>query len=172
MKRIMGLVLAIVAFAVVADADRIAYGSAEYAARTGEDFWSLAPSAESVPNWYLAKEPAKITQDAGRSFHVSDDLERLNADVFYSDFADSLKSSEDRVELDSIRRRSKGFVGVGDDGHAGFTGVEHTDPFRQVLAVAEVPEPETLLLVGMGLLALAAWKRRRTLYPDDSEPLG
>ena len=161
MKRIMGLVLAILAFAVVAHADRIADGSAEYAARTGENFWSLAPSTETLQSSYSVKEQGKITLGTGTILPVSDDSERWIGNVFYSDFADSLKTSEGRVEFDSLRRRLNGFRGTPDDGREGSDGVDHTDPFRPVLAVAAVPEPETLFLAGMGLLAV--WKRRSAL---------
>jgi len=80
----MGLVLAVLAFAVVAHADRIAYGSGEYAARTGEDFSSLASSTETLQGSYLVKEPDQIALRAGESFSAPDDLARLTDGVFFT----------------------------------------------------------------------------------------
>jgi hypothetical protein len=164
MKRAMGLVLGVLAFAVVAHADRIAYGSGENAARTGEDFWSLAPSTATLQSSNLLNERGKIALVAGNSFSTPDDSERFNIDVFYSDFADPAKTAENSVEFDSVRRRVDGF-----DGRGEHLGIVHSDPFRRALAVEEVPEPATLLLMGIGLMALTPWKRRSVTYVDNSE---
>jgi PEP-CTERM motif len=163
MKRAMGVVGAVLAFAVVAHADRIAYGSREYAARTGEDFRSVAPSLETSHSPYLLKEPGKISFGAGDRFPTPDDPESLAGGVFYADFADSAKPAEDPVEFDSIRGRLNGFDGRGEN-----LGFVHSDPFHRAFAVEEVPEPQTLLLLGVGLLALAIWKQRSAVLADHS----
>jgi hypothetical protein len=129
MKRAMGLVLAVLAFAAVAHADRIAYGSGENAARTGEDFWSLAPSTETLQSSNLLNERGKIALVAGNSFSTLDDSERLTDVVFYPDFAHSAKTAENSVEFDSVRRRLNGF-----DGRGGHLGIVHSDPFRLAIA--------------------------------------
>ena len=155
----MGLVLAVLAFAVVTHADRIAYGSGEYAGRTGEDFWSLAPSTATSQGSNLLIERGKIALVAGDSFSTPDDSERLTDGVFYPDFAGSAKTAENSVEFDSLRRRLNGF-----DGRREHSGTVHSDPFRPARAVEEVPEPATLLLMLAGFMALAIWKRRSALY--------
>jgi hypothetical protein len=46
------------------------------------------------------------------------------------------------------------------DGLGEYLRIEHLDPFRRALGVQEIPEPETLLLIGAGIAALTKWKRR------------
>jgi len=81
-----------------------------------------------------------------------------------------VKTAETSVEFGSVRRRWNGLPGTQDDGHGEHLGVVHSDPFRRALAVEEVPEPATLLLMLAGFMALAIWKRRSDLHADDSEP--
>jgi PEP-CTERM motif-containing protein len=164
MKRAMGLVFAVFAFAVVAHADRISYGGAEYAGRTGEDYRFLAPSTDTLQSSYLVNEPSTIALGRGDSFSAPDDPERFINEVFYSDLAYSAKTAENSVEFDFVRRYLDGF-----DGRGEHLGIVHTDPFRRAFAVEEVPEPATLLLMGVGFIALAIWKRRSALYADNSE---
>jgi hypothetical protein len=164
MKRAMGVVLAVLAFAVLVRADGIAYGSREDIGRAGEDVWSLGRSSETLASSYVLKEPGKIAL-AGRSFGVPDDRDRLVDDILYSDFAASAKTAEGRVEFNSIRHPVSGFHGTQDE----HLGIVHSDPVRRAFAVAEVPEPETLLLMMAGLVALAIWKRRSVLCVDYSE---
>jgi hypothetical protein len=169
MKRAMGLVLAVLAFAVVAHADRIAYGSGEYPGRTGEDFWSLAPSTATSQGSNLLNERGKIALGAGYDFSTPDDPERLTDGVFYPDFTDSGKTAENSAEFDSLRRHLNGSDGTQDDGGGEDLGIVHSGPFRRALAVEEVREPATLLLLLAGFMALAIWKRRSATYADDSE---
>jgi hypothetical protein len=169
MKRAMGLVLAVLAYAAVAHADRIAYGSAEYAGRTGEDFWSLAPSRATSQGSNLLDERGKIALIAGGSFRTPDDPERLTDGVFYPDFADRTKTAGNSVEFDSVRRRLNGFPVTQEDGRGEHLGIVHSDPFRRAFAADEVPEPATLLLMGVGFMALAIWKRCCDLFADHSE---
>ncbi len=169
MKRAMALVLAVLAFAVVAHADRIAYGSGEYAGRTGEDFWSLASSSKTLHGSQVVNDRGEIALVAGNSFSTPDDSERLTDGVFYADFVDSAKTAENSIEFDSIRLRLNGFDSAQEDRRGEHWGIVHSDPFRRALAVEEVPEPATLLLMGIGLMALAIWKRRSAWYADDSE---
>jgi hypothetical protein len=164
MKRAMGLVLAVLAFAVVTHADRIAYGSGEYAGRTGEDFWSLAPSTATSHGSNVVNDRGEIALVAGNSFSTPDDSKRLTDGVFYPDFADSAKTGENSAEFDSLRRHLNGF-----DGRGEHLGTVHSDPFRPALAMEEVPEPATLLLMGVGFMALAMWKRRSALFADNSD---
>jgi hypothetical protein len=169
MKRATGLVLAVLALAVVAHADRIEYGGGEYAARIGADFRSQVPSPEALQSPELLLAPGGVVFRAGPTFRLSDDSELLTDDVFYSHSADSEKTAADPVEFDSLRRRLDAILGEHHDGRGEHLGVEHSDPFRRALGVQEVPEPQSLLLTGLGLLALAIWKSRSALHADDSE---
>jgi hypothetical protein len=164
MKRAMGLVLAVLAYAVVAHADRMVYGSQEDAARTGEEFRALAPSSERLHSSYLVNEPGKISFAADNRFSTPDDPEPLAGGASYAAFADLAKTAENSVEFESIRARLSGFDGRGEN-----LGIVRSDPFHRALAVEDVPEPETLLLMGLGLLALAIWKQRSALLADHSE---
>jgi hypothetical protein len=163
MKRAMGLVLGVLAFAVVAHADRIAYGNAEYAGGTGEDFVFRAPSTEAWESSDLVKAPGKTALGPGANFSAPDDVAPSNAEVFNSGFFNSTKTAEHSVEFDSILLRLDGF-----DGKGKHSGIVHSDPFRRAIAVAEVPEPDTLLLTMAGLIALGVWKRREALRADHS----
>jgi len=169
MKRAMGLVLAVLAFAVVAHADQLAYdGVAQFVARTGEDSWSLGSTTAVLQGSRLLDEPGNIAFRAGTRFSESDDYARLTDDVFSSHMADAENTADDATDRDSIRRRLDGYVGTRDDGHGKHLGTVHPEPFHHVLPVEVVPEPETLTLLGVDFMALAFWKRRSVLYADDS----
>jgi hypothetical protein len=164
MKRAMGLVLAVLAYVVVAHADRMVFASQEDASRAGEEFRALAPSSERLHSSYLANEPGKISLAADNRFSTPDDPEPLAGGASYAAFADLAKTAENSVEFESIRARLSGFDGRGEN-----LGIVHSDPFHRALAVEDVPEPETLLLTGLGLLALVIWKQRSALLADHSE---
>jgi hypothetical protein len=172
MKRAMGLILAVLAFAVVVHADRIAYGSGEFAGRTGEDFWSQGSTSDALQSSHLLDEPGKIAFRAGTRFNGTDDAGRLTDGVFYSHFADSENTAEDPAKFDSIRRSLHGIPGDHDDGRGEHLGSEDRDPFHHLFGVQRVPELGTLTLIGVGFMALAVWKRRSALYADDSERVG
>jgi hypothetical protein len=155
------------AFATVAHADRIAYGSEEYVACAEGDFRFLAPSAEPLRTSDLLIKRGNVTAfRTVRSLSASDDLDRFTNNVFYSDLVDSTNTDENvnAAEFDSIRRRLNGFPGTRDDGSGEHIGVVHSGSFDRALATVEVPEPNTLLLVGMGFIALTIWKWRSARY--------
>src|ERR1700730_5568256 len=139
MKRAMGLILAVLAFVVVAHAETVAYdGVREFGARTGENSWSLGSTTEALQSSQLLDEPGKIAFRAGTSFSGSDDSVRLTDDVFYSHFADSANTAEDPTDFDSIRRSLNGIPGGHDDGHGKHLGTVDPDPFHRVLGVQAV----------------------------------
>jgi PEP-CTERM motif len=159
MKRAMGLLLGVLAFAVAAHADRMEYGGSGYA--TTADLRSQATSTEPLLNSNLLTEPGSLEFRADGALSEPGDSARLTDHVFHTQFADSATIIEDSAEFDAIGRQLNGFRGVVDDARGKSFGIEHPDPFRRVLAVMEVPEPGTLLLVAMGIVALAFWKQRR-----------
>jgi hypothetical protein len=160
MKRTMGIVLAVLAFAVVTHADRIEYGGRDYAAAAGAESRSQASFTEALQSANLLIGPGSIACRAGRPFGESGDAERLTDLFFYSHFGDSEEAVERPVEFDSIRQRLDNIGGEHYDGLREYLRLEHSGPFRRALGVEEVPEPGTLLLMGAGLAALAMWKRR------------
>ena len=170
MKRAMGLILAVLAFAVVAHADRMAYsGVGEFGERTGEGSWSLGSTTAPLQSSQLLDEPREIAFRAGTRFSGSDDSVRLTDDVFYSHFADSANTADDPTDFDSIRRRLDDFPGTRDDGRGKHLGTVDPEPFHRAPGVEVVPEPGTLTLIGVGFVALAFWKRRSALYADHSD---
>jgi hypothetical protein len=170
MKRAMGLVLAVLAFAVVAHADKIECGGWNYATGAGTDLQSPGLSAEVLHSSNPLLERGSIAFHADRAFVRSDETERLTDYVFYSHFGDSEEVVEGPVEFDSIRRRLDGILGDRYEWGVEYPRTEHPEPFhRSIPGLQEVPEPGTLLMMGMGLAALAIWKRRNALYADSSE---
>jgi len=169
MKRAMGLALAVLAFTVVARADRLAYdGVGQFVGRTGEDSWSRGSTTAVLQSSRRLDEPGNIAFSAGARFSGSDDSVRLTDDLFQSDFSDSANTADASTDRDSSRRHLDGFPGTGDDGHGKHLGSVDPKPFHHDLPVEVVPEPGTVTLVGVGFMALAFWKRRSALYADDS----
>jgi hypothetical protein len=160
MKRAMGLVLAVLAFAVVTHADRIEYGGRDYAAGAGAESRSQASFTEALHSSNLLADSGSIAFRAGGTFAEWGDGERLTDLVVSSHLSDSKDAVERPVEFDSIRQRLDSIWGDYYDGLGEYLRIEHSDPFRRALGVEEVPEPGTLLLMGAGLAALALWKRR------------
>jgi hypothetical protein len=159
MKRAMGLVLVVLAFAVVAHADGIEYGRSENAGIQA-DVRDRAPFAETLQSSNVLMERDSIAFRAGGAFLESGDAERLTDYVFYSHFGDSEEVAKRAIESDSARLRLESVWGDHYPGLGEFLRVERPDPFRHELGVQDVSEPETLLLMGAGLAALALWKRR------------
>lgn len=153
--------MAVLAFAVVAHADRIEFGGSDYAAGAGVDLRLQAPSTEALHRSILFVEPRSIGYRADGVFLESGDAERLTDYAIYSRFGDSEEAVEGRVESDSIRSRLDGNWGHRYGGPGEYFRIEPPDPFRRSLGVQEVPEPGMLPLMGAGLAALALWKRRR-----------
>ena len=169
MKRAMGLVLAVLAFAVVAHADKLAYdGVGQFVGRTGEDSWSRGSSTAVLQSSRLLDEPGNIAFSAGTLLSGSDDSVRLTDDVFNSGFSDSANTADASTDRDSTRRHLDGSPGTGDDGHGKHIGTVDPKPFHHDLPVEVVPEPGTVTLLGVGFMALAFWKRRSALCADDS----
>jgi hypothetical protein len=161
MNRAIGLILAVLAFAVVAHADRIGYdGVGQFVGRTGEDSWPLGSTTAALQSSQLLVEPGKIAFPAGTRFSGSEDSVRLSDAVFYSHFADLASTAEDLTDRDSIRRDVDGFSDARDDGRGKHLGTGDPDPPHHTLGVQEVSEPGTLLLLGAAFMALAVWKRR------------
>ena len=170
MKRAMGLILAVLAFAVVAHAESMAYdGVREFGARTGEDSWSSGSTTAALQSSQRQDEAGRIAFRAGTSFSGADDSVQLTDHVSYSHFADSANAAEDSAESDSIRHSLNGIRGDHDDGHGKHLGTVDPEPFHRVIPVEVVPEPETLTLMGAAFVALAVWKRRSALYADHSD---
>jgi PEP-CTERM motif len=157
MKRAMGLILAVLVFAVVAHADGIQYHGWEYAA--GADLRSDALFTGALHSSNVLIEPGRLVFSAGRTLAEFGDAERLSDYVFYSHFGVLKEALEGPVELDSLRRRLDSLRGDRYEGPSDNLRIEHADPFRRTLGVQEVPEPGVLLLMGGGLAALALWKR-------------
>jgi hypothetical protein len=111
MKRAMGLILAVLAFAVVAHADRIAYGGSDYALGVGADLRSEAPSTEALHTLNPLTESGNMGFRANGALFGSGAAERLTDYVFYSRFSDSAKAVGGSVEFDSIRGRLVGNLG-------------------------------------------------------------
>jgi hypothetical protein len=160
MKRATGLVLAILAFAVLTHADRMTYGGSEYAIGAGGDCRSETASTEALHGSNLRMGPGNMEFGAGRAFFGSGDTERVSDLVLYSRFGASERAVERRIETDSMRLRWESIWGDRYEGLGEFLRIDHPDPFRRELGVQDVSEPGTLLLMGAGLMALALWKRR------------
>jgi hypothetical protein len=160
MKPAMGLVLAVFAFAVVTHADGMTYGGSDYAMRAGAELRFEAPSTGALHGADLLIRRGDMAFGAGRAFLVSGDAERLTDFVFYSHFGDSEEAVERPIESESMRLRLESIWGDHHEGSGEFLRIEHPDPFRREVAVQDVSEPETLLLMGAGLAALALWRRR------------
>jgi hypothetical protein len=155
MTRAMGLIWAVLAFAVVAHADRIGYGGSDYAAGAVPDLRSEAPSTEVLHSPNLLIEPGGMAFRANGALFGSGDAERLTDYVFYSSLG-LAKAVEGSAEFDSNPGNLGARYGEGGE----YFRVEHPDPFRRELGVQEVPEAGTLVLMSAGLGALALWKRR------------
>ena len=160
MKRAMGLALAVLAFAVVTQADRLTYGGSDYAMRAAADLRSEALSTEAPHSSNPLIGPGDVAFGAGRAFLESGDAERLTDFVFYSHFGDSEEAVERSIESDSMRLRIESIWGDHHEGPGEFLRIEHPDPFRRELGVQNVSEPGTLLLMGAGLAVVALCKRR------------
>jgi hypothetical protein len=160
MKRAMGLILAVLSFGVVAHADRMEYSGTDYAGGAGTELRSDATFTEALDGSYDLIEPGSIALRAGRSLAESGDGERLTDYVLYSHFGDSAEVDVVPIQFDSTRPRLNSNWGDRYDGLGEYLRIEHLDPFRRALGVQEIPEPETLLLIGVGIAALTIWKRR------------
>src|SRR5271163_426624 len=111
MKRATGLFLAVLAFAVAAHADRIAYGGSDYAASVGADLRSEAPSTEALHASNPLTEPSTTAFRVNGALFGSGDAERLTYYVFYSRFGDSAEAVERSAEFDSIPGKLVGNLG-------------------------------------------------------------
>jgi hypothetical protein len=160
MKRASGLVLAILAFAVVTHADRMIYGGSEYAMGVGGDVRFEAASTEVLHSSNLVVGPGRMAFGPGRAFLEAGDAVQRTDLVFYSRFGDSEEAVERPIQSDSMRLRFESIWGARYEGLGEFVRIEYPDPFRRELGVQDVSEPGTLLLMGPGLAALALWKRR------------
>ena len=99
MKRAMGLVLAVLAFAVVAHADGIEYSGRDYAASVAAELPSPASFTETLHVPKLLTDSRSIELRARASSSESGDAERLTDFVYYSNFGDSQEAAERPVEL-------------------------------------------------------------------------
>jgi PEP-CTERM motif len=160
MKQATGLVLAVLAFAVVAHADRIEYGGRDYAAGAGAELTAQATFTEALRNSKLLLDSGSIALRAGAISSESGDAARLSDFVYYSHFGDSEEAAERPIESDPTRLRLENIWADRVEGLGEFLRIERRDPFRRELGVQDVSEPGTLLLMGAGLAALALlWKR-------------
>jgi hypothetical protein len=99
MKRAMGLVLAVLPFAVVVHADGIEYGGRDYAASVAAELPSPAWFTETLHGSKLLTDSRSIGLRARASSSESGDAERLTDFVYYSNFGDSEEAAERPVEL-------------------------------------------------------------------------
>jgi hypothetical protein len=158
MKRATGLVLLILAVAVVTHADGITIGNGDFAARSGDFFGSQAFASE-LQSAYRADERGLAVLDEGRSGRSLDNAERLHADIFFFSLVDWSKPGNASAEFDFLRGRSDGVAGTHNKWRGGWFGFDHPEPFHADPGTETVPEPGTLLLIGAGCMALAVWKR-------------
>lgn len=161
MKRAMGLVLTVLAFAVTAHADRVSYDSDVFVGRAGEVLASQAAPTENLGSAMLLDEAGKIKLGSSNSFGAFDNSGRLTADVFSSRFDDSATTARGSADLNFVQEWLDGLLGTRDEGRGGRFGINHPEPFHQILGVQDVPEPGTLLLMSLGL-ALIAMRMRRS----------
>ena len=168
MKRAMGLVLVILAFALVTHADGIKSGNRDFAARSGDFFGSQALAAE-LESAYRADERDLTVLDEARSSRSLDNAERLHADIFFFSLVDWSKLGTGSAEFDFLRGRSDGLAGTHDTWRGRLSGFDHPEPFHADPGTETVPEPGTLLLIGAGCMALAVWKRRSAFDADSTD---
>ncbi|HXN30168.1 MAG TPA: PEP-CTERM sorting domain-containing protein [Candidatus Acidoferrales bacterium] len=140
MKRAMGLVLAILAFAVVTHADGITIVNGHFAARSG-DFFESQAFAAGLQSAHRADESGFAVLDASLG--------------------------DDSAEFDFIR--IDGLAGIHDTWRGRLSGFEHSEPFHTDPGLKTVPEPGTLLLIEAGCMALAVRKRCSAFDADYTE---
>jgi hypothetical protein len=112
MKRASGLVLAILAFAVVTHADRMIYGGSEYAMGVGGDVRFEAASTEVLHSSNLVVGPGRMAFGPGRAFLEAGDAVQRTDLVFYSRFGDSEEAVERPIQSDSMRLRFESIWGA------------------------------------------------------------
>jgi PEP-CTERM motif len=158
MKRATGLVLAVLAFAVVTHADGIEYSRPENAGMQA-DLRDGAPFTEKLQSLNVLDRESVALRARG-DLAERGNAERLTDFGFYSHFGDSEEAVANPIESDSMRLRLESIWGDRYDAPRRYFWIEHSDPFQRALGVQDAPEPGTLLLMGVGLAALAIWKRR------------
>ena len=168
-KRAMGLIFMVLGFAVVAQADRMAYDGGAVMPSGGEAIGAPARFAAEVGGAILVDDTGRIARDGDTTFSKSEKYAQLTSEVFYSQVNDSAKTDWQSSEHDSIRAVLDGFAGTRDDGRGGRFGVDHPEPFQRFLGVQEIPEPRTLALLGIGLALIAVWKRSSVTGADHSD---
>lgn len=157
MKRAMGLVLTVLAFAVTAHADRILPTSDAFSGRAGEVLVPEAAPTEMLGTATMLGETGKFQLGSGIAL---DNPGRLTADIFDSRFDGSAATARDAGGLNFVEEWLDGFLGTRDEGRGGRFGINHPEPFHQILGVQNVPEPGTLVLMGVGLALIAVRMRR------------
>jgi hypothetical protein len=152
---------AVPAFAVVAPAGSVENGGQDYAPGANADLGPQASSAEALQSSNFWIGPGGMPFGAGEAFLGASDAARLSDLVVSSRFGDSEAAGERPIESNSTRLRIESNWGDHGEGPGEFLRIERPDPFRRELGgVQDVSEPETFLLLGAGLAALALWKRR------------
>ena len=99
MKRAMGLVLTVLAFAVVAHADGIEYGGPDYAAGVAAELPSPASLTETLHGSKLLTDSRSIGLRARAISSQSGDAAQLTDFVYHSNFGDSEEAAEPPVRL-------------------------------------------------------------------------
>ena len=168
MKRAMGLVLVVLGFAVAAHADRMEYGDGVVGGNAGEVMGPQASFTEPVVAGKLADETSTTVRGWSTLGTVESPV-RLTDDVHSSQYNVLAKTAGDSSGFDFMQGALDGFPGKKDDGRGNRFGIDHAEPFRRFVGVQEIPEPGTLLLMGMGLALVAVWKRSGVMHADDSD---
>ena len=161
MKRAMGLTLAVLTFAIVAHADGIEYGRS--------DLRSQALSVEALESSNHFMDLGSTAFRTDLVFLGTDDAAGSTDYLFYSHFGDSEKAVGGPIDFDSIRLGVDGPLGTRHDERGGRFGIVHPEPFHRILGVQEIPEPGTVLLLGVGLTLMTVWKRSSVMHVNHSD---
>jgi hypothetical protein len=165
MKRAMGLVLVVLASAVVAHADRIEYDGGAVAAQDGKGFGAQVASKEAAV--IVVDGTSASAREWSTTLSSLESPSRLTDDISSSEFNESAKTAEVSGGSESIRSALDGFRGTRDDGRRGRFGIEHQESVHRFLGIQDVPEPGTVLMLGMGLALITVWKRRNLMHEGE-----
>lgn len=160
MKPALGLILAVLAFAVTAQADRVSYSGEALVGRAGKVLTPQAVPTEAPAIAILLDEPGTINRDSSTNFDRLGSPVCLTDDVPGSRFDDPVTFGRGSAQFCFIQLRLDGFLGRQDDGRGGRFGIEHPEPVHRFLGIQDVPEPRTVLMMGVGLALIAVSKRR------------
>jgi hypothetical protein len=160
MKPAIGLILAVLSFAVIAQADRVSCSGEALVGRAGKVLTPQAAPTEAPAIAILLDEPGTIDRDPSTNFDGLGSPMRLTDDVLGSRFDDPATLDRGSAQFYFIQLWLDGFLGRQDDGRGGRFGIEHPEPVRRFVGIQDVPEPGTVLMMSVGLALIAVSKRR------------